>query len=36
MMIGNEIIVLNKKMINNLPMPIGIFEASMTPPTSDK
>ena len=29
-------IVLIKKIINNLPMLTGIFEPSMTPPTSDK
>ncbi len=34
--IGSVMIVLIKKIINNLPMLTGIFEPSMTPPTSDK
>lgn len=34
--IGNVIMVLIKKIINNLPMLTGILEPSMTPPTSDK
>ena len=35
-MIGNEIAVLIKKMINILPMPRGILDPKITPPTSDK
>ena len=34
--IGSVMIVLIKKIINNLPMLTGILEPSMTPPTSDK